>query len=168
EWGIHGWQPLFHGPHHHRLHTANAPSEATFCQMKHRQKKKLSRLDRKPLSLLLPPPVIVSDSSDIPSPVCFVRMQTTGTNHSETVKWGWILLFLTWMVFVIGAGGIFGAWDWAFENVDVFNSTSVDLTDNDIFVMPGYYPILIVLSGGVTAWLWVVINWMGMKFFRHN
>jgi hypothetical protein len=25
-----------------------------------------------------------------------------------------------------------------------------------------------VLTGAVVAWIWVVFNWVGMKYFRHN
>jgi hypothetical protein len=34
--------------------------------------------------------------------------------------------------------------------------------------MSGYYSSLMVLTGAVVAWIWVVLNWVGMKYFRHN
>jgi len=30
----------------------------------------------------------------------------------------------------------------------------------------GYYPALLVLTC-VMAWVWVVVAWVGMKYFRH-
>ena len=33
-------------------------------------------------------------------------------DYSETRWWGWIILFVTWIVFVVGMGSCFGVWSW--------------------------------------------------------
>ena len=42
------------------------------------------------------------------------------------------------------------------NEADVFKDASI----------PGYYPVLVILTC-VMAWVWVVVAWMGMKYFKH-
>ncbi|RMZ89563.1 hypothetical protein DV736_g3208, partial [Chaetothyriales sp. CBS 134916] len=41
-----------------------------------------------------------------------------------------------------------------------------ELEDDPTLPIVGYYPALTVLTG-VMAWVWVVVAWVGMKYFRH-
>lgn len=34
------------------------------------------------------------------------------------------------------------------------------------FPIDGYYPALIILTC-IMAWVWVVVAWVGMKYFKH-
>ena len=40
------------------------------------------------------------------------------------------------------------------------------LEDDATLPITGYYPALIVCTA-VTSWVWVVVAWVGMKYFRH-
>ncbi|KAL2133287.1 hypothetical protein VTI74DRAFT_2588 [Chaetomium olivicolor] len=91
--------------------------------------------------------------------------QDADWDYSETEWWGWIILTVTWMVFVIGMGSCLGVWSWAWD-VGTTPYAPPELEDDPTLPIVGYYPALIILTG-VMAWVWVVVAWVGMKYFRH-
>lgn len=105
-----------------------------------------------------------------------LRPRTASTSHlatvgldywdySETEWWGWIILIVTWLVFVIGMGSCLGVWSWAWD-VGETPYAPPELEDDPTLPIVGYYPALITLTA-VMAWVWVMIAWVGMKYFRH-
>ncbi|KAI3400881.1 hypothetical protein diail_1572 [Diaporthe ilicicola] len=86
-------------------------------------------------------------------------------DYSETEWWGWVILVVTWVVFVIGMGSCFSVWSWAWD-VGTTPYAPPELEDDPTLPITGYYPALIILTC-VMAWVWVVIAWVGMKYFRH-
>ncbi|KMU87420.1 hypothetical protein CIHG_05213 [Coccidioides immitis H538.4] len=88
-----------------------------------------------------------------------------GWDYSETEWWGWIILVVTWVVFVVGMGSCLGVWSWAWD-VGETPYAPPELEDDPTLPIVGYYPALIILTA-VMAWVWVVVAWMGMKYFRH-
>jgi hypothetical protein len=86
-------------------------------------------------------------------------------DYSETEWWGWVILIVTWVVFVIGMGSCFGVWSWAWD-VGTTPYAPPELEDDPTLPITGYYPALIILTC-VMAWVWVVSAWVGMKYFRH-
>jgi hypothetical protein len=86
-------------------------------------------------------------------------------DYSETEWWGWIILIVTWLVFTIGMGSVLGVWSWAWD-VGETPYAPPELEDDATLPIVGYYPALIILTG-VMAWVWVVVAWVGMKYFRH-
>lgn len=86
-------------------------------------------------------------------------------DYSETEWWGWIILIVTWVVFVVVMGSCFGVWSWAWD-VGETPYAPPELEDDDTLPITGYYPVLIVCTA-VMSWVWVVIAWVGMKYFRH-
>ena len=86
-------------------------------------------------------------------------------DYSETEWWGWVILVVTWTVFVIGMGSCFEVWSWAWD-VGETPSAPPELSDDPTLPIVGYYPALIMLTG-VMAWVWVVVAWVGMKYFKH-
>jgi len=109
---------------------------------------------------------------------------SSSRNYANTALWGWILLIITWIVFVVGMGSVLGVWDWAWygsegrhmfvplggggemeEGREGYNSVVIDDEDDELPIA-GYYPSLIILSG-IMAWVWVLIAWVGMKYFKH-
>lgn len=86
-------------------------------------------------------------------------------DYSETEWWGWIVLIATWIVFVVGMGSCLGVWSWAWD-VGETPYAPPDLEDDDTLPITGYYPALMVCTA-VMAWVWVVVAWVGMKYFRH-
>lgn len=86
-------------------------------------------------------------------------------DYSETEWWGWLVLIVTWIVFVIGMGSCLGVWSWAWD-VGETPYAPPELEDDPTLPIVGYYPALIILTG-VMAWVWVVVAWVGMKYFRH-
>ncbi|KAF4983652.1 hypothetical protein FZEAL_1004 [Fusarium zealandicum] len=86
-------------------------------------------------------------------------------NYADTEWWGWVVLCVTWFVFVIGMGSCFDVWSWAWD-VGKTPYAPPELEDDPTLPIVGYYPALIILTG-VMAWVWVVVAWVGMKYFRH-
>lgn len=86
-------------------------------------------------------------------------------DYAETRAWGWVLLAATWIVFVVGMGSCLGVWSWAWD-VGETPYAPPELEDDPTLPIVGYYPALIILTG-VMAWVWVVVAWVGMKYFRH-
>ncbi|KAI9894344.1 MAG: hypothetical protein M1814_003100 [Vezdaea aestivalis] len=86
-------------------------------------------------------------------------------DYSETAWWGWVVLIVTWIVFVVGMGSCFEVWSWAWD-VGETPYAPPELEDDPTLPIVGYYPALIILTA-VMAWVWVVIAWVGMKYFRH-
>ncbi|KAL1865580.1 hypothetical protein Plec18167_009393 [Paecilomyces lecythidis] len=86
-------------------------------------------------------------------------------DYSETEWWGWIIIIVTWIVFVIGMGSCFGVWSWAWD-VGETPYAPPELEDDPTLPIVGYYPALMVCTA-VMAWVWVVVAWVGMKYFKH-
>ncbi|GFF23108.1 uncharacterized protein C227.19c [Aspergillus udagawae] len=86
-------------------------------------------------------------------------------DYSETEWWGWIILIVTWLVFVVGMGSCFGVWSWAWD-VGETPYAPPELEDDPTLPIVGYYPALIILTA-VMSWVWVVVAWVGMKYFKH-
>ena len=86
-------------------------------------------------------------------------------DYSETRWWGWIILCVTWVVFVVGMGSCFGVWSWAWD-VGETPYAPPELEDDPTLPIVGYYPALLVLTC-VMAWVWVTVAWVGMKYFKH-
>ncbi|KAL4782011.1 hypothetical protein BJX76DRAFT_305823 [Aspergillus varians] len=91
--------------------------------------------------------------------------ETMGWDYSETEWWGWIILIVTWLVFVVGMGSCFGVWSWAWD-VGETPYAPPELEDDPTLPIVGYYPALIILTA-VMSWVWVVVAWVGMKYFKH-
>lgn len=69
-------------------------------------------------------------------------------------------------------GSCLEIWSWAWEVEDGRVKPHVppelsELNDDETLPIVGYYPTLIVLTVGVTSWVWVTVAWVGMKYFRH-
>ncbi|KAF2738125.1 hypothetical protein EJ04DRAFT_532599 [Polyplosphaeria fusca] len=86
-------------------------------------------------------------------------------DYSETEWWGWVVLLATWIVFVVGMGSCLGVWTWAWD-VGETPYAPPELEDDPTLPITGYYPALMVCTA-VMAWVWVVVAWVGMKYFRH-
>ncbi|TVY14167.1 hypothetical protein LARI1_G008391 [Lachnellula arida] len=86
-------------------------------------------------------------------------------DYAETEWWGWVMLVVTWVVFVTGMGSCLGVWSWAWD-VGETPYAPPELEDDPTLPIVGYYPALIILTA-VMAWVWVVVAWVGMKYFRH-
>ncbi|KAL2114577.1 hypothetical protein VUR80DRAFT_4560 [Thermomyces stellatus] len=90
---------------------------------------------------------------------------TDADDYGETEMWGWVVLAVTWFVFVTGVGSCFGVWSWAWD-VGTTPYAPPEFEDDPTLPIVGYYPALMVLTG-VMAWIWVMVAWVGMKYFRH-
>ncbi|KAK5993159.1 hypothetical protein PT974_06587 [Cladobotryum mycophilum] len=106
------------------------------------------------------------------SPLSFSGISTTALpppdsdwDYSETEWWGWVVLTVTWCIFVIGMGSCLDVWSWAWD-VGTTPYAPPELEDDPTLPIVGYYPALIILTC-VMAWVWVVVAWVGMKYFRH-
>lgn len=89
----------------------------------------------------------------------------SGSDYTETEWWGWVVLTVTWFIFVMGMGSCLDVWSWAWD-VGKTPYAPPELEDDPTLPIVGYYPALIIMTG-VMAWVWVVVAWVGMKYFRH-
>ncbi|KAI9783261.1 MAG: hypothetical protein M1839_004101 [Geoglossum umbratile] len=116
------------------------------------------------------PPSSTSPSTPLIPPLTITPPPPTpGTasewDYTETAWWGWVVLTATWLVFVVGMGSCLGVWSWAWD-VGETPYAPPELEDDPTLPITGYYPALMILTG-VMAWVWVVVAWIGMKYFRH-
>lgn len=88
-----------------------------------------------------------------------------GWDYSETEWWGWVIFVVTWIVFVVGMGSCFEVWSWAWD-VGQTPYAPPELEDDPTLPIVGYYPALIILTA-VMSWVWVVVAWVGLKYFKH-
>ncbi|KAI1452940.1 hypothetical protein F4805DRAFT_401601 [Annulohypoxylon moriforme] len=86
-------------------------------------------------------------------------------DYNETEWWGWVVLVVTWFVFIIGMGSCLNVWSWAWD-VGTTPYAPPELEDDPTLPIVGYYPALLILTC-IMAWVWVVVAWVGMKYFRH-
>ncbi|TGO57981.1 hypothetical protein BOTNAR_0190g00030 [Botryotinia narcissicola] len=105
-------------------------------------------------------PLSIGGLSAIPLP-----LPDAEWDYSETEWWGWVILIVTWIVFVTGMGSCLGVWSWAWD-VGESPYAPPEFEDDPTLPIVGYYPALIILTS-VMAWVWVVVAWVGMKYFRH-
>lgn len=114
----------------------------------------------------LPRPAKSASRSPLASlPPSFPLPTPSEHSYAETAYWGWFILFVTWIVFVVGMGSCFEVWSWAWD-VGETPYAPPELEDDPTLPIVGYYPCLIILTG-VMAWVWVVVAWVGMKYFKH-
>lgn len=106
-------------------------------------------------------PLATAPQSASPSPI----LDEKEWDYNETAFWGYVILIVTWIVFVVGMGSCFGVWSWAWD-VGETPKAPPELEDDPTLPIVGYYPALLVLTC-VMAWVWVVVAWVGMKYFRH-
>ncbi|KAI1108108.1 hypothetical protein F5Y14DRAFT_114287 [Nemania sp. NC0429] len=86
-------------------------------------------------------------------------------DYGETEWWGWVVLVVTWLVFVVGMGSCLNIWSWAWD-VGSTPYAPPELEDDPTLPIVGYYPALMILTS-IMAWVWVIVAWVGMKYFRH-
>ncbi|CAG7966546.1 unnamed protein product [Penicillium nalgiovense] len=101
----------------------------------------------------------------VTNPVEMKSSPDVDVDYSETEWWGWIILVVTWLVFVVGIGSCFEVWSWAWD-VGETPYAPPELEDDPTLPIVGYYPALIILTA-VMSWVWVVVAWVGMKYFKH-
>lgn len=93
------------------------------------------------------------------------NMDSGHHDYSETEWWGWVVLVVTWFVFIIGMGSCLNIWSWAWD-VGSTPYAPPELEDDPTLPIVGYYPALMILTS-IMAWVWVIVAWVGMKYFRH-
>jgi hypothetical protein len=86
-------------------------------------------------------------------------------DYGQTEFWGWIILIVTWIVFVVGMGSCLDVWVWCWD-IGVKAAAPPELEDDPTLPIVGYYPALMVCTG-VMSWIWAISAWVGMKYFKH-
>ncbi|PNS15811.1 hypothetical protein CAC42_4263 [Sphaceloma murrayae] len=143
-------RPLANG-HHALSHKATASSSSSSYFPSPETVPSRRRSTSKPLSPLSAMPMDAYEEEE--------------HSYSETEWWGWVVLIVTWIVFVVGMGSCLEVWSWAWD-VGQTPYAPPELEDDPTLPIVGYYPALIMLTA-VMAWVWVVVAWVGMKYFKH-
>lgn len=80
---------------------------------------------------------------------------------------GWLFLAATWTFVVVGLITVLDLWHFLPPSTPSSPIRSYeDFEDETGYPIPTYYPLIIVLLPAV-LWVWSIVSWMGMKFFRH-
>lgn len=121
-------------------------------------------------SAVISPPALRRASKRAKSPLSTPQITELAAveeewDYSETEWWGWVVLIVTWIVFVVGMGSCLDVWAWAWD-VGETPYAPPELEDDPTLPIVGYYPALIILTA-VMSWVWVVVAWVGMKYFKH-
>ncbi len=168
-----------HSHHHHHRHQDRhhhylSPSSVSPSVQRRRSvKQQQQQRAKSPLSSLQGLAVAAAAVASSPLPVV-----SDGGDHDygETERWGWVVLAVTWSVFVVGMGSCLNVWRWAWDvggGGDASTSTSTSSTSTPYAPPPeldtfdptlpivGYYPALLILTC-IMAWVWVVVAWIGM------
>lgn len=127
--------------------------ESFFANRTPDSKRRPSQIARPPLSYTA---VGLSTTSATPA---------AADDYGTTETWGWVVLAVTWFVFVTGVGSCFDVWSWAWD-VGTTPYAPPEFEDDPTLPIVGYYPALLVLTC-VMSWVWVMVAWVGMKYFRH-
>lgn len=82
-------------------------------------------------------------------------------------KLGWTILLCTWIVVIGGIGSMFGIWKsfLGYDSSAVRYSLSYEKKTG--YPISEYYACLFFMTF-IVSWVWCVISWMGMKFYRHT
>lgn len=176
-------ESFFHHSHHHHHHAAPYPSIQRRRSTKHQHQQLLppkqqsqlqSQRAKSPLSTL---PSLAGVGVGVGAGVgaaAAVAASLVDEDHPhphhqhdyvETERWGWVVLGVTWSVFVVGMGSCLNVWSWAWD-VGTTPYAPPELEDDPTLPIVGYYPALAILTC-IMAWVWVVVAWIGMKYFRH-
>lgn len=149
------------------LHMASAPRPPTLTPPT-----LLRPIPSAPPSTLQHRRTIIQQAARAKSPLALTSLASAAPpegrgdwDYAETEWWGWVVLVTTWTVFVTGMGSCLGVWSWAWD-VGTTPYAPPELEDDPTLPIVGYYPALIILTA-VMAWVWVVVAWVGMKYFRH-
>jgi hypothetical protein len=80
---------------------------------------------------------------------------------------GWVILALTWVLVLTGLVAILDLWH-VFPPARPLNRihSYADFENDTGYPIPSYYPLLVCLLPAV-LWVWCIVSWVGMKFFRH-
>lgn len=146
-----------HHHHHHHRHETGSSKEPSQAALRLPARSQPTHRTRSPLI-----------APELSNGIDNLAAKAGGVNvwdYSETEWWGWIILLVTWLVFVVGMGSSFGVWSWAWD-VGETPYAPPELEDDPTLPIVGYYPALMVLTA-VMAWVWVVVAWVGMKYFKH-
>ncbi|ANB15592.1 hypothetical protein AWJ20_3223 [Sugiyamaella lignohabitans] len=84
--------------------------------------------------------------------------------------WGWTILVSSSLIFIVGILSVVGILDWNEGKLLTGSDPAISYADYESLTglpIPNYYPSIVVLLG-VVAWVWCIVSWMGMKFFRHS
>ncbi|KAG0656773.1 hypothetical protein C6P46_006979 [Rhodotorula mucilaginosa] len=92
-----------------------------------------------------------SDDRKIP-----IQDYASGTSHLLTLRWGYALVFGSASVLAVGL--------WSILIGPLCEPTGIKLLD--VLVQDDYYKYLVILLVPVTV-CFVIINWWGLKIFRH-
>lgn len=86
----------------------------------------------------------------------------------QLLVWGRVILSVTWTGFILGIASVLGVYPFSSSASSSLSSIGgvSDYEEQTGFPIRNYYPSLLCLCI-VVAWVWCIISWMGMKFFRH-
>jgi hypothetical protein len=95
------------------------------------------------------------------------RMTTNVEHETRSLMfYGWAILVSAWMIFIGGMGSILGLWDRLVGYETSTIQLYVDYEEETGLPIRNYYSLLVFLCS-VVLWVWCVVSWMGLKFFRH-
>lgn len=95
-------------------------------------------------------------------------------NPSTDFKVGLTILIITWLIFIVGVGGILDFWEIpntifhhvVYGQLDEYGELDEYGDSIDDFPMKNYYVVALLLIP-VGFWIWTVASWTALKLFKH-
>lgn len=91
--------------------------------------------------------------------------------------YGYMIIFITWLIFIVSIGTIFNLWQWCFsfdpyyiawfKSIHWISVLIDDVKQQNESAVDNYYILLFFLVF-VILWIWAVDSWISMKLFRHS
>lgn len=89
-----------------------------------------------------------------------------GDTVYELARYGRMLLWATWLLFVVTINSIFELWRWAIAPLAKRDSKlHAQIT---LFFEKWDYVVISLWCIYVVAWWWALFSWIGMKLFRQS
>uniref|UniRef100_A0A060T9D0 ARAD1C37158p n=1 Tax=Blastobotrys adeninivorans TaxID=409370 RepID=A0A060T9D0_BLAAD len=115
------------------------------------------------LSMSVPMTPTVEMSSALPSRR---QLEQPEFSSSKLLAMGYLVTLASWTLLIIGVGFMYGLWSRVTGTYEPHTTNNHLFEDITGYPIRNYHVCLLILTG-VVLWVWCIISWMGMKFFRH-
>ncbi len=160
------------------INHANSPQQQLKRNLRHRNTHSIHYKDEIPI--ITTPNTSLSDldlqyATDSTTAAVIASRSQLDSIQNEPLSnlefYGYLIIIVTWAMFVVSIGCIFNLWEWCLGNDNPLLQYIIDQTlvlDGDgMAVVDNYYIYSLFLSF-VIIWIWCVISWISMKLFRHT
>ncbi|OBA19045.1 hypothetical protein METBIDRAFT_224735 [Metschnikowia bicuspidata var. bicuspidata NRRL YB-4993] len=89
-------------------------------------------------------------------------------NNKHVARYGYILLALTWTLFIVTVNTLFKCWLWVIHPLKLHEETLELYVSIKRWCERIDYVVTSLWCVYVIAWWWALFSWVGIKLFRHS